>query len=135
MPRIILHVDEDSFYASVEARDTPALRNKPLIIGSLPTERGVVSTCSYEARNLAFIRQGKVESREAAMFCYHLGTDFPILTAARYNKIYYEAGLDTMDIDTLTVKSAVKLLRLGIGIRSNRLQSNGRILLYCMKKN
>ena len=40
----------DSYYASVEARDNPALRNKPLIIGSLPTERGVVSTCSYEAR-------------------------------------------------------------------------------------
>ena len=48
--RIIIHVDMDSFYASVEARDNPALRNKPLIIGSLPTERGVVSTCSYEAR-------------------------------------------------------------------------------------
>ena len=50
MVRIILHVDLDSFYASVEARDNPALRNKPLIIGSLPTERGVVSTCPYEAR-------------------------------------------------------------------------------------
>ena len=48
--KIILHVDEDSYYASVEARDNPALRNKPLIIGSLPTERGVVATCSYEAR-------------------------------------------------------------------------------------
>ena len=48
--RIIIHVDEDAFFASVEARDNPALRNKPLIIGSLPTERGVVSTCSYEAR-------------------------------------------------------------------------------------
>ena len=50
MNRIIIHVDMDSFFASVEARDNPALRNKPLIIGSLPTERGVVSTCSYEAR-------------------------------------------------------------------------------------
>ena len=48
--RIIIHVDMDSYYASVEARDNPALRNKPLIIGSLPTERGVVATCSYEAR-------------------------------------------------------------------------------------
>lgn len=49
-PRIIIHVDQDSFYASVEARDNPLLRGKPLIIGSLPTERGVVATCSYEAR-------------------------------------------------------------------------------------
>ena len=48
--QIIIHVDMDAFYASVEARDNPALRGKPLIIGSLPSERGVVSTCSYEAR-------------------------------------------------------------------------------------
>lgn len=40
----------DAFYASVEMRDDPALRGKALIIGSLPTERGVVATCSYEAR-------------------------------------------------------------------------------------
>ena len=53
MNRIIIHVDMDSFFASVEARDNPALRNKPLIIGSLPTERGVVSTCSYEARKFS----------------------------------------------------------------------------------
>ena len=50
MDRTIIHVDMDAFYAAVEARDNPALRGKPLIIGALPSERGVVSTCSYEAR-------------------------------------------------------------------------------------
>lgn len=40
----------DAFYAAVEVRDNPELKGRPLIIGALPSERGVVSTCSYEAR-------------------------------------------------------------------------------------
>ncbi len=66
-PRTILHVDQDSFYASVEARDNPALRNKPLIIGSLPTERGVVSTCSYEARRFGV--HSAMNIKEAYRLC------------------------------------------------------------------
>jgi DNA polymerase-4/DNA polymerase IV (DinB-like DNA polymerase) len=46
----IVHIDMDAFFAAVEVRDKPELAGKPLIIGALPNERGVVATCSYEAR-------------------------------------------------------------------------------------
>jgi DNA polymerase IV len=48
--RTILHLDMDAFFAAVEQRDHPELRGRPVIIGGDSDSRGVVSTCSYEAR-------------------------------------------------------------------------------------
>ncbi len=57
----------DAFYASVEIRDNPTLKGKPLIIGSLPRERGVVATCSYEARRFGV--HSAMNIKEAYRLC------------------------------------------------------------------
>ncbi len=63
----IFHVDLDAFYASVEQRDNPALRGRPVIVGALPGRRGVVSACSYEARRFGV--RSAMSISEAARRC------------------------------------------------------------------
>jgi DNA polymerase IV len=51
LPRAIIHLDMDCFYAAIEMRDRPALRGKPLGVGGARDQRGVLTTCNYEARS------------------------------------------------------------------------------------
>jgi DNA polymerase-4 len=50
MTRLVMHVDLDAFYAAIEQRDHPQWRGLPVVVGAEPGKRGVVATCSYEAR-------------------------------------------------------------------------------------
>jgi DNA polymerase IV (DinB-like DNA polymerase) len=92
-PRIILHLDMDSFYASVEMGERPELRGKPVVIGADPKQgkgRGVVATCSYEAR--AFGIRSAMPISQAFVLCPHavfLPPDFPR---------YVKASADVMAI-------------------------------------
>ena len=92
-PRRILHVDMDAFYASVEQRDRPELRGRPVAVGGSPESRGVVAAASYEAR--AFGVRSATPMSRAVRLCPTLAIvppDFPKYRAesSRIFAIYRE---------------------------------------------
>lgn len=82
--RLIMHVDMDAFFASVEQRDFPELRGKPVIVGGSPSERGVVAAASYEVRKFGV--RSAMPTSQALRLCPQA-----ILRAPRFNA-YREAS-------------------------------------------
>ncbi|MFA6059573.1 MAG: DNA polymerase IV, partial [Taibaiella sp.] len=121
--RKIIHIDMDAFYASVEQRDFPEYRGKPLIVGGLPDRRGVVSTASYEARKFGI--KSAMSSVKAQQLCPEAIFVFPRFDAYkkvsqhireifhRYTDIVEPLSLDEafLDVteDKLNIGSAIEI--------------------------
>lgn len=88
--RKIIHIDMDAFFASVEQRDNPKLKGKPVIVGGDPNSRGVVATCSYEARKYGI--HSAMPSKIAQKRC-----PYAIFIRPRFN-IYKEISNQIRDI-------------------------------------
>jgi DNA polymerase-4 len=86
----VLHIDIDAFFAAVEVMLNPALKGKPVIIGGMPDERGVVSTASYEARKYG-VHSG-MALRTAGQKCPH-----GIFLRGRYH-VYNQTSKRFMDV-------------------------------------
>ena len=87
--RKIIHMDMDAFYASIEQRDHPEYRGKPLAVGHA-AERGVVAAASYEARKLGV--HSAMPSLTALLKCPHI-----IFVPARFD-VYREVSMQIRNI-------------------------------------
>lgn len=110
--RIVFHVDMDAFYASVEVRDDPGLKGKPLVVGADPKGgkgRGVVCTASYEARRYG-IRSAMPISQAYALAPhavyvrpdfskYGPASDAVMQVLERYADVLEQVGLDEAYLD------------------------------------
>jgi DNA polymerase-4 len=88
--RKIIHCDCDCFYASVEMRDDPSLRGRPLAVGGRADQRGVIATCNYEAR--AFGVHSAMPTAQALKLCPELRVLAPSMDK------YRAASRQIMDI-------------------------------------
>lgn len=91
--RKIVHIDMDAFFSSVEERDNPELKGKPVVVGGDPNGRGVVATCSYAARKFGI--HSAMAARTAQRLCpqaIFLGPRFNVYRSVskQIMNIFYE---------------------------------------------
>jgi len=89
MARTILHLDLDAFYCAVEENQNPSLKDKPFAVGGKPSERGVVSSCSYAARTFGV--RSAMPMSQAQRLCPGL-----IIVPGRH-RLYSEASKQVME--------------------------------------
>jgi DNA polymerase IV len=92
----VMHLDLDAFFASVEQRDKPSLRGKPVVVGGI-SGRGVVSTASYEARTFGV--RSAMSTREARALCGHAAFLYPRFHA--YKKVSEQVFAILRDLSPL----------------------------------
>ena len=112
--RTIVHIDMDAFFSSVEERDDPDLKGKPVVVGGDPRGRGVVATCSYAARRYGI--HSAMPARTAYRFCPHA-----IFLRPRFD-VYRKVSKQIMNIfhDYASVVEPLSLDEAYLDITENR---------------
>jgi DNA polymerase IV len=115
--RKIIHIDMDAFYASVEQRDHPEYKGKPVGVGGSPDRRGVIATASYEARKFGV--RSAMSSKQALQLCPQLILITPRFDAYRkisrqvreifhrYTDLIEPLSLDEAYLDVTTDKQNI----------------------------
>jgi len=146
--RWIAHVDLDAFFASCEQRDHPEYRGRPVIVGAMPGNRGVVAACSYEARTFGihsampiaeahrrcpdavFLQPNMQKYRQASQHVFEiLGDITPVVEKASIDEAYLDlSGLEKIsgppEVIGREIRQRIRAatgLTTSVGIGPNRL--------------